>query len=250
MRQYLFKIKENGFEAFFVGGYVRDRILGKETFDVDIATNASLSDLEKIFRKENYRVNLWCLTIEKNPYHIQITPYRKEGKYTDYRHPDNIEAVSSIIEDSQRRDFTINALYEDENGKIFDFHQGIFHLKEKKLVTVQEAEKSIKEDPLRILRALRFCSCYQLTMEKSLEKAIIHHKYLLENVSFYRKKQELEKIYYKGDLSIIKKYHLQSYFKLKEDYQKGEDIYEFWKQVDRSYYPFTKEELNNIKKES
>lgn len=246
MKEYLIKIQKKGFEAFFVGGYVRDIILKKETFDIDVATNASLNDLKEIFKDEKYNINDWCLTILKEPYHIQITPYRMEEDYEDYRHPKKIILAENIYEDSKRRDFTINALYLDEKGIIYDFYHGIEHLKQKKLVMIGDANKKIIEDPLRILRALRFSSIYRLELDKTLEKAIIKNKELLTKVSSFRKKQELEKIYQFGDIDIIRKYHLQKYFYLKENFEKKTNIYEFWKQVDITMYPFTKEERKKI----
>ncbi len=247
MNEYLIKIKEKGFEAFFVGGYVRDYLLKRKTFDIDIATNASLNDLTIIFKDTKFKCNDWCLTIINEPYKIQITPYRIEEKYEDYRHPSKIEKTQNIFEDSKRRDFTINALYQDENGMIYDFYNGIKHLKEKKLVMIGDANKRLKEDPLRILRALRFSSVYDFAFERNLDDAIIKNKELLIKVSSFRKKQELEKIYEYGNIQIIRKYDLQKYFYLEEHYKKGKDIYEFWKQVDISKYPFTKEEIKKIK---
>lgn len=247
MNIYLKKIKEKGFDAFFVGGYVRDNLLGRNTFDIDIATNASLSDLKSIFKDEKYKCDNWCLMIINNPYQIQITPYRIEEDYDDYRHPSKIEKASDIFEDSKRRDFTINALYQNEKGKIYDFYGGLDHLRQKKLVMIGNASNKIKEDPLRILRALRFVSIYDLTFDKALEDAIIENKELLNKVSSFRKKQELEKIYQTGNIDIIKKYHVQKYFYLDENFKQGKNIYEFWKQADISKYPFTKEELEKIK---
>lgn len=246
MNNYLIQIKEKGFEAFFVGGYVRDKLLQKQTFDIDVATNASLEDLKVIFKEKKYSINDWCLTMTEGSYSIQITPYRMEEDYLDYRHPKVIKKVDTILEDSKRRDFTINALYQDENGKIYDFYHGIDHIKNKKLVMIGDPFKRIEEDPLRILRALRFSSIDNLSIDSDLENAILTHKDKLWKVSYFRKKQELEKIYLYGDIDIIRKYHLQEYFHLNQNYQKKNNIYEFWKQVDIKYYPFTKEEIKKI----
>lgn len=246
MKKYLIEIKKHGFEAYFTGGYVRDRLLGKECTDIDISTNASIEDLKQIFKQKNYHKNEWCFSFLENDIHIEITPYRKEYEYKDFRHPSMIQKASCIWEDSLRRDFTINALYEDEYGHITDFHSGLEHIKQRKLVCITDADQKLREDPLRILRALRIASIHHLTLDSTLENAVINHKQLLDKVSYFRKKQELEKIFYEGDIEIIRKYELESYFALKKGYQKTETIEKFWKQVDIQKYPFTKEEKRRI----
>lgn len=241
------KITQAGFEYYLVGGYVRDLLLNKISYDVDVTTNASIDILKDIFKEMEYKENGWCLTFSYSGYHFEITPYRKEAAYSDSRHPDQIFPCSTIQEDSQRRDFTINALYFDNKNKIYDFYGGIQDLKEKQLKTIKPAELSFQEDPLRMLRALRFQAVYHFNLSPEIQEAITKNKSLFDKISFYRKKQELEKIFYVHGISILYKWNLEKYFHLPKEYHEVEDITLFWAQLDYEYYPFSKKEKKRFK---
>lgn len=186
--------------AYFVGGTVRDLLLGRPSSDIDIATSATATQVKKTLKKmclpaialgEKFGTILTIVDDHK----IEITTYRKESGYTDSRHPDRVAFVSSPAEDSKRRDFTVNALYLDpQGGEVLDFHHGLKDLQAKKLRFIGDAQKRITEDPLRMLRAVRFATTAGFTVEAVSRKAIIKKAKLITNVSGERIRDELDKI--------------------------------------------------------
>ena len=150
-----------GFEAYLVGGSVRDIVMGKAPGDTDITTDALPRQTEKVFRnfkvvKTGLKHGTVTVFIEGEP--AEITTYRTEGKYTDLRHPDNVTFTRNLNLDLQRRDFTVNALCMDKNGDIVDLHGGMADIDKRIIRCVGDPEKRFAEDPLRILRAVRFRS--------------------------------------------------------------------------------------------
>lgn len=178
-------LNSNGFEAYAVGGCVRDMLLGLEPADWDICTNASPKETELCFA--NYTVletglahGTVTLILNHKPY--EITTFRCESGYSDNRHPDNVKFIKSIEDDLKRRDFTINAMA--YNGKVLvDLFGGEYDLKKGIIRTVGNADKRFKEDGLRILRGLRFGSRFNFKIDKNTAEAMMKNKKLLDNIA-------------------------------------------------------------------
>ena len=187
--------KENGFTIFEVGGSVRDSLLGKEVFDFDFATDATPLEMKKFLPDINDTFSKYgCIKYKGEFGRAEITTFRKEEKYDDFRHPGVINFVKSLEEDSLRRDFTINAIYRDFEGKIYDPTGGLEDLKNKVIRFIGDPETRIKEDPLRILRAKRFATKLGFQIEPKSQKAIENLAYLLEKLNPDKIKEEERKI--------------------------------------------------------
>ncbi|MFT2804718.1 CCA tRNA nucleotidyltransferase [Candidatus Phytoplasma asteris] len=194
-------LKTNGFEAFIVGGTVRDYLLKiNANEDIDITTNAAPQQIKLLLCPEKttqIKINYGSFKITFENYLFEITTYRKEGTYKDYRHPSEIFFTKNVHQDLLRRDFTINALLMDETGKIFDFtpeKQGKKDLKQGLIRTIKDPFIRFQEDPLRILRAFYFQSKIGFCIEKTTQKAIIHKNHLLAKISSQRIYEHIEKI--------------------------------------------------------
>ena len=185
-----------GFEAYLVGGSVRDIVMGKAPGDTDITTNALPRQTEKVFRnfkvvKTGLKHGTVTVFIEGEP--AEITTYRTEGEYTDLRHPDNVTFTRSLNLDLQRRDFTVNALCMDKNGDIVDLHGGMADIDKRIIRCVGDPEKRFAEDPLRILRAVRFRSTLGFEIEENTCRAAENKAYLIEKISRERVYSEFKK---------------------------------------------------------
>lgn len=153
------KIEANGHEAYFVGGCVRDLFLKRKVKDIDIASSASPEEIEHIFDKViPVGIEHGTVIVRHEQVSYEVTTFRHEGTYSDQRHPDEVSFLNSIEEDLQRRDFTMNALAMNRHGKIIDLYNGISDLNNKIIRSVGHAADRFQEDPLRIIRALRFSS--------------------------------------------------------------------------------------------
>ncbi|MEW8971637.1 MAG: CCA tRNA nucleotidyltransferase [Mesobacillus sp.] len=188
-------IENAGFEAYFVGGSVRDHILGREISDVDIATSALPEELKEIFPKTN-DVGIEHGTILVHYYggHYEITTFRSEENYSDFRRPDKVSFIRSLKEDLQRRDFTMNAMAMDKDGNIIDPFAGKEAIKNKQIATVGNPDERFGEDALRMLRAVRFQSQLSFSIEKSTLESLAAQCHLLENIAVERKTVEFEKL--------------------------------------------------------
>ena len=186
-------IEMNGFEAFFVGGFVRDRLLGAELNDIDIATNALPNQISNIFRVVNTGLKYNSVTIEYNGYSFETTTYRLEGAYVDYRHP-TYEVGKILTDDLKRRDFTINAMAMNKDLEVIDLFGGLNDLKKKIIKTVNEPQKLFTEDALRMFRAAYFASKLGFTIESETLAAMKKCSYLTQNLSLDRITWELEKL--------------------------------------------------------
>ena len=190
------KIESNGFEAYIVGGYPRDLYMGKETNDYDICTNATPMEIKQIFSNSSLkREQYGSVTLFYNDLRFEITTFRKDIKYYNNRKPVEIEYINDLMEDLKRRDFIINTICINSNGEYVDLLNGKIDIDKKIIRTVGDAYKKIEEDSLRILRAVRFATVLDFELDKRLIDAIIKYKYLLKNLSYYRKKEELDKIF-------------------------------------------------------
>ena len=185
----------NGYEAYFVGGCVRDYLLGEEFSDIDITTNALPEEVKKIFRKSiDTGIQHGTVTILVNGEGYEVTTFRTEDEYTNHRAPEKVEFVSNLREDLDRRDFTINAMALDSNGKLYDYHKGESDLTCKVIKTVNNPNNRFYEDALRMLRAFRFSSKLGFEIEKDTLDAIKKNAELIKFVSIERIVNEFKKL--------------------------------------------------------
>jgi len=187
-------LTQNGFESYLVGGAVRDLILGSTPADFDLATDASPEQMLNVFR--NYKtiptgISHGTVTVLLTGRTVEITTYRVDGTYTDSRRPDNVLFSKSLEEDVKRRDFTINALAMDRNGNIVDYVGGQADLANQIIRSVGDPNLRMREDALRILRALRFSAVLGFPIEEKTRKSLFRCKNLLERVSAERVWTEL-----------------------------------------------------------
>jgi poly(A) polymerase/tRNA nucleotidyltransferase (CCA-adding enzyme) len=199
------QLKEKGFEAYIVGGCVRDLLRGVEPEDWDVATNAKPEEIQKIFPKSFYSNQFFTVTVQtesQNPKlkEIEITTYRKEAKYTDKRHPDEVKFAKSIEEDLARRDFTINslALRFTELGalQVIDRFGGQEDLRKRIIRTVGNPKDRFNEDALRMIRAVRFGVTLGegWKIEKETQEAIKENAFWISAISKERIRDEFLKI--------------------------------------------------------
>ena len=185
----------NGYEAYFVGGCVRDYLLGEEFSDIDITTNALPEEVKKIFRKSiDTGIQHGTVTILVNGEGYEVTTFRTEDEYTNHRAPEKVEFVSNLREDLDRRDFTINAMALDSNGKLYDYHNGEKDLFSGVIRTVNNPNERFYEDALRMLRAFRFSSKLGFEIEKDTLEAIKKNAELIKFVSIERIVNEFKKL--------------------------------------------------------
>lgn len=186
---------KNGYEAYFVGGCVRDYLLGKEFSDIDITTNALPEEVKKIFQKSiDTGIQHGTVTILVNGEGYEVTTFRKEDEYTNHRSPEKVEFVSDLKEDLDRRDFTINAMALDSNGVLFDYHNGEKDLSSGAIRTVNNPNERFYEDALRMLRAFRFSSKLGFEIEYDTLEAIKKNAELIKFVSIERIVNEFKKL--------------------------------------------------------
>ena len=186
---------KNGYEAYFVGGCVRDYLLGEEFSDIDITTNALPEEVKKIFRKSiDTGIQHGTVTILVNGEGYEVTTFRTEDEYTNHRSPEKIEFVSDLKEDLDRRDFTINAMALDSNGVLFDYHNGEKDLSSGAIRTVNNPNERFYEDALRMLRAFRFSSKLGFEIEYDTLEAIKKNAELIKFVSIERIVNEFKKL--------------------------------------------------------
>ena len=248
-------IEDNSYEAYIVGGFVRDYVMGIKSTDVDITTNARPKDLIKIFPNANIDNEMYgSVTVYLNNIRFEITTYRDDGNYLDNRHPDTINYVNDLKTDLKRRDFTINTICMDKTGNIVDLLSCRTDIDNKIIKTVINPLESFKIDSLRILRAIRFATTLDFELAKEVKEAIIQSKYLLKDLSINRKKEELDKIFSspnieKGimlikELGLIDVLFLENINKIRSCSQ----VIGIWTMLEvDDIYPFTRNELNLMK---
>ena len=185
---------ENGHSLYMVGGTVRDYLLGLELFDMDVVTNATPEDMKKFLPTADYTfARFGSVKFKIDDVKFDITTLRKEAGYSDARHPNKIIFCDSLEEDVKRRDFTINGLYMDNNLKVYDFVGGQPDLENKIIRMIGDPDKRIKEDPLRIIRALRFSIEFGFSIDNDLQKSIKNNKELLKKLNPEKVKEEIRK---------------------------------------------------------
>lgn len=194
IKEKLEKFINKGYKAYVVGGYVRDHLLGNESFDVDIATNALPKEVIDILDLDSFTNDTYgSLYFEEGKYNFDITTFRKELSY-ESRKPTEYEYIDNIEEDVVRRDFTINSLYMDIDDNIIDLVDGEADLNNKIIRMVGDINTKCKEDPLRILRAIRFYTILGFKLEDNLYNYIKDNTYLVSILSNERIKEELDLI--------------------------------------------------------
>lgn len=191
------ELTEKGFEAYLVGGCVRDSILGLVPNDWDVTTSALPDEIKSALDNcKLFETGLkhGTITVLKDKVPVEITTYRVDGEYTDNRHPDNVWFTRSLKEDLARRDFTINALAYNHTDGVIDCFGGEEDIYNKQIRCVGEPDLRFKEDGLRILRALRFSSVLGFTIEKNTSKSICKNCGLLDNIACERINSEFAKL--------------------------------------------------------
>lgn len=192
----LSKLKENGYQAYVVGGAVRDFLMGKTPHDYDLTSDAlpsQISDVFKDFYQEHSGEKHGTIRVIVDHKPIEITTFRCDEGYTDYRRPDNVEFVKDVYIDSKRRDFSINAFYYFE-GHIYDFHEGLEDLNNKVIKTIGNPSTRFHEDALRILRAIRFSAKLGYEIESKTKTALLDCKEELNLIAKERILIELKEI--------------------------------------------------------
>ena len=212
-------LNKAGFDAYIVGGCVRDQLLNLTPSDFDITTNAKPDEIKKLFKRtidtgiKHGTVSV--LFYEKNVPHVyEVTTYRIDGKYSDGRHPENVTFVDDLREDLRRRDFTVNAMaYNDDMGLVDEF-DGLTDLKNKVIRAVGNPHERFEEDALRLLRAIRFAAKLGFIIDKSTANAIPRLSKNLSLVSKERVQVELTKTITSDNpdyIKLAKKYGLDKY---------------------------------------
>ncbi|WP_265668462.1 CCA tRNA nucleotidyltransferase [Lactobacillus amylovorus] len=188
-------LEDAGFEAYFVGGSVRDVLLHRHVHDVDITTSAYPEEVKELFDKSiDTGIKHGTVTVLYGGESYEITTFRTESGYQDFRRPDHVTFVQNLDEDLKRRDFTINALAMDMHGDIVDLFNGIEDLKNHIIRAVGNPEKRFHEDALRMMRAVRFMSQLEFKLEEKTEQAIKDNHELLKKISVERIREEFVKM--------------------------------------------------------
>ena len=246
------KIESEGYEAFIVGGFIRDKLLGNNSSDIDVITNASPQEVARIFEL-NQDDKFGCVNIKNSEYNIDITTYRREENYIGHR-PKKVIYVKDLLTDLKRRDFTINAICMNSKGQIIDPFDGIEDLNNRLIRVIGSIKKKFSEDPVRILRAIRFSILYDLKIRDDELVFIINNKYLLDNISYLRKKEEIGKILISKNcikgLFLLKTLGILDSLNIKinNNIVYIKDYIGMWSQLDfSSKYPFSKIEHMRIK---
>ena len=238
---YLKKIIEHGFKAYIVGGY-----------PIDITTQATPKQLKQIFLNTNLVITNYSIVIKDKTNTYEITTMRKEKKYNQKRQPIKIKFIKNLKKDLKRRDFYINTLCIDKDGNFLDLLKAKKD-RDRKVIRLIGKSKRLKEDPQRILRAVRLATTLSFNIDKKLSKNIKKYAYLVKNLSYTRKKEELDKIFSdknaKKGIELIKYYHLDKYLELNniDNVIITTDILGIWSQLGViKIYPFKKEEKKII----
>lgn len=204
-------LQKQGFEAYLVGGCVRDLLIGREVKDWDITTNAKPEEIQSVFKdfKTVYENNFGTVTVinitpdkedrdvtyETIKEEVQVTTYRSETGYSDNRRPDSVSYETNLDKDLERRDFTMNAIaYDPITGNIKDIFDGIKDIKDKSIKCVLEPEIRFSEDALRIMRAIRFSTTLGFSIEKQTFDVILKKADSIKNISIERIRDEFMKI--------------------------------------------------------
>lgn len=189
------ELKQHGFDAYAVGGCVRDTIMQRNPEDWDITTSASPYEVKNIFhRTVDTGIQHGTVTVMFGKEGFEVTTYRIDGEYEDNRHPKQVQFTGNLIEDLKRRDFTINAMAYNETAGMVDAFGGLEDLKRKRIRCVGSATERFDEDALRILRAVRFSAQLDFDIEEATFQAIVEKAVNLKNISAERIREEINKL--------------------------------------------------------
>lgn len=252
IKKVLKTLEDNGYDAYIVGGFVRDYVNGCESFDVDIATSAKPKEIKDIFSLSNGSEDTYgSISFKDNLYNYDITTFRRDITYVN-RKPENYDFIESKEEDVLRRDFTINGLYMDYTGKVVDLVGGIDDIKNKTIRVIGNMNEKMVEDPLRMLRAIRFAALLDFELDKELFLYIKQNKILIKSLSYERKKSELDRIFkcknYAKGLKLIKELDILDVLDISFDVVSPcTNHLGIWAQIEyNKAYPFNKSEKNII----
>lgn len=247
---------QKGYEAYVVGGYVRDTIIQRKTHDIDICTSATPKEILGIF--DNVIVSdmqYGSVVIAYKGYNYDVTTFRKEIKYESNRKPVKIKYIKDLKKDLLRRDFTVNTLCMNSKGEILDILNVKKDLDKKILRTVGNPRYRIKEDSLRILRCIRFATILDFDIEEKTKHYLSKYGYLLKNLSLNRKKEELDKIFLSKNKEKGRKLLIDLNLTNVLDLNKLNniilctDLLGIWCQLEvDNIYPFTKYEKEQMKR--
>ena len=250
------KLTDNGYLAYIVGGYPRDKILGIASNDIDICTSAKPKEIMEIFDTDKVNdVSYGSVRVIYKNALFDVTTFRRDIKYENNRKPIKIKYVADLKKDLLRRDFTVNTICIDQNGQIVDMLLVRDDLEKRIIKTVGNPRHRLKEDSLRILRAIRFAASLDFAIDDKTKYYIKKYAYLLTKLSGSRKREELDKILTsrnkeKGRELLIS-LGLDKYLGLNNlaDIVLCDDILGIWSQIDTTVdYPFSKLERETIKK--
>ncbi len=251
MKDIVEKLNKNGYEAYIVGGYVRDYLLGIASNDVDICTNAPIEEIMKIFKGEGKAFKeFYAYHIEKDGYSYDITTFRKELKYKKNK-PVQLKIAGSLGEDLLRRDFTINTFAIDNAGRLVDLLGAKKDLNSRIIKTVGNARDRFLEDKTRILRAIRFACVLDFDLDPEIMEFISSNDiHLINEVTKEFIRKELDKIFESGGIEkffyIANRYKLKKYLNIKyEQVVPTYSKYGVWSQIETDL-PFTNKEKNII----
>ena len=248
IKKILETLENEGYQAYLVGGYVRDYLLGVTSFDVDIATDALPKDIHRIFNSS--KNNYGSVNIKVDKLNVDITTFRKDLNYVN-RRPSKVVYINNLKDDLERRDFTINAICMNKNGKIIDLLNGCKDLNRRTIKMIGSIDVKLKEDPLRIMRAIRFACILDFKIEDELYEKIKEYSYLVGDLSKERIKNELDKILisknYKYGLELMKDTKISEVLEINyDDINYVDDLLGMWAQVKVLNIPFTNVEKGNI----
>ena len=246
------KIEERGYQAYLVGGYPRDLYMGINSTDYDICTSAKPKDIKNIFNK--YLVSsekYGCVAIFYHNKRFEITTFRKDINYFNNRFPVSLKYVKNLKTDLMRRDFRMNTICINSNGEYIDLLHGRQDIDQKVIRVVADSDKKIREDALRILRAVRFATVLDFNLDDDLINSIRKYKSLVKKLSYERKREELDKIFASSNalkgIKLMKELHLDRYLDLDlSNVKRVNNIIGYWAQIDIGKYKFTKYENEQI----
>ncbi|MNW92121.1 CCA-adding enzyme [compost metagenome] len=213
------RIGDAGYEAYWVGGCVRDEVMGRAVHDMDIATSARPEVVTQLFERcIPTGLQHGTVTVLNHNHAFEVTTFRKETEYEDHRRPTAVEFVDAVLEDLKRRDFTMNAMAMDIEGNLIDPFHGREDIKAGIIRCVGEADERFEEDALRMLRAIRFASVFGFTPVLSTWRALIRNRDKMGYIAIERIRAEFEKILYGPDplrgLELLRRSRLLEYSKL------------------------------------
>ncbi len=245
-------LESAGFEAYLVGGCVRDLLMDREPKDWDVTTNAKPEEIIKLFEKTVYENDFGTVGVcvprvtgddvsRETPEYVivEVTPHRLEAKYSDFRHPDEVKFSDKIDEDLQRRDFTINAMAYRKNS-VMDIYDGLKDIKDKTVRTVGNPDDRFNEDALRMLRAVRFAVQLDFSISSETTESILKNSELIKKISAERIHDEFVKIIMSKNpatgIMLLQKFNLLKNIipELEEGIgceQLGEHIYDVWEHL-------------------